>query len=112
MSIVESFKESFDFEGKKLRVYGNVDEPWFFGRDVSLILGYKEPKCSLRQHVDEEDRMDLRNIIDKWGVIHTPLKTFNKKELAAIYINELGLYSLILRSKLEGAKYFFLSKLI
>lgn len=40
------------------------------------------------------------------GVIHTHLKNFNKNELKTVYINESELYSLILRSKLKGAKKF------
>ena len=68
-------------------------EPWFVGKDVALALQYKEPQKAVRTHVDEEDR----------GVseIDTPSGT-QKMTI----INESGLYSLVLSSKLPGAKKF------
>jgi len=106
MSIIESLKDSFNFEGKKLRVYGNADEPWFCGKDVALILGYKDTSKSLRDNIDTDDKTIFDNLIGKVGVFDPHPKTFNKNELKTIYINESGLYSLILRSKLAGAKKF------
>ena len=74
------------------------NEPWFIGKDVAEILGYKNTSDALSKHVDEEDKMqiakyDLQNYID----IGTK---------GAVVINESGLYSLILSSKLPNAKKF------
>lgn len=68
-------------------------EPWFVGRDVAQALGYKEPTKAAREKVDPEDR----------GVskIDTP-----SGEQEMTIINESGLYSLVLSSKLPGAKKF------
>lgn len=68
-------------------------EPWFVGRDVARALGYKEPAKAAREKVDPEDR----------GVskIDTP-----SGEQEMTIINESGLYSLVLSSKLPGAKKF------
>ena len=68
-------------------------EPWLVGKDVAVALGYKEPTKATREKVDPEDR----------GVskIDTPSGT---QEMTII--NESGLYSLILSSKLPGAKKF------
>ena len=68
-------------------------EPWLVGKDVALALGYKEPTKAAREKVDPEDR----------GVskIDTPSGT---QEMTII--NESGLYSLVLSSKLPGAKRF------
>lgn len=67
--------------------------PWWVGKDVAAALGYKETAKAVREHVDEEDR----------GVskMDTPS---GKQELTVI--NESGLYSLILSSKLPTAKAF------
>lgn len=69
------------------------NEPYFVGKDVASILGYKEPRSAVSKKVDEEDR----------GVskIATPSGT---QEMTVI--NESGLYSLILSSKLPSAKKF------
>lgn len=68
-------------------------EPWFVGKDVAVALGYKEPTKAVRDRIDAEDR----------GVskIDTPSGT-----QAMTIINESGLYSLILSSKLPSAKKF------
>ena len=75
-------------------------EPWFVGKDVAEILGYEKPTKAISDHVDEEDKkMGPRNgapsIIDTLGRKQYP-----------VFINESGLYSLILSSKLPGAKRF------
>ena len=68
-------------------------EPWFVGKDVAAALGYKKPTDTVRKRVDEEDK----------GVskMETP-----SGEQEVIIINESGLYSLILSSKLPDAKAF------
>lgn len=73
------------------------NEPWFVGKDVADALGYKDSSDALRNHVDDEDK-----ILVKVGEIPT-LKISN---YGAYIINESGLYSLILSSKLPSAKKF------
>lgn len=69
------------------------NEPWFVGKDVAEALGYKDTPSAIRTHVDSEDK--------RVGEIPTP-----KGKQKPIIINESGLYSLILSSKLESAKKF------
>ncbi len=69
------------------------NEPWFVGKDVAEILGYERTADAVRTHVDEDDK--------GVGKIQTP---GGFQEM--IIINESGLYSLILSSKLESAKRF------
>ena len=68
-------------------------EPWFVGKDVAEALGYTNPLKAVRDHVDEEDK--------GVNVLETPggIQRF-------VCINESGLYSLVLGSKLESAKRF------
>lgn len=68
-------------------------EPWLVGKDVATALGYSNTKDALARHVDDEDRRGAR--------IPT---TSGAQEMTII--NESGLYSLILSSKLPGAKKF------
>lgn len=68
--------------------------PWFVGRDVTEILGYSNGSRDLNRHVDEEDRQNYRN------------GTLEKSNRGVTIINESGLYSLILSSKLPQAKAF------
>lgn len=71
------------------------DEPWFIGRDIAEVLGYTNTRDALANHVDEEDKTDGVAIRDSMG-----------REQRPVLINESGLYSLILSSKLESAKKF------
>ena len=70
-------------------------ETFFVGKDVAKALGYSNTRKALLDHVDNEDREDGVTIRDAIG-----------RKQPTIIINESGLYSLILSSKLEGAKTF------
>lgn len=83
----------FTFENQKVRTVTVDGEPYFAGKDVAIILGYGNPTKAIRTHVDEED---------KGGSI---LDTPGGKQRTTM-INESGLYSLILSSKLPSAKKF------
>lgn len=79
----------------KIRTVIIDNEPWFVGKDVAEILGYTNPRKSIIDHVDEEDKTDGVTIRDSIG-----------REQNPVCINESGLYSLILGSKLKSAKRF------
>ncbi len=69
-------------------------EPWFVGKDVAEALGYQKARNALSSHVEADDKKD--------ALIQGPL---GGRQTMTI-INESGLYSLILSSKLESAKAF------
>ena len=83
--------ESPDFG--KVRTMEINGEPWFVGKDVAEILGYTNPRKALIDHVDSEDK----------GV--TKCDTLGGTQEMTV-VNESGLYSLILSSKLPNAKEF------
>lgn len=86
--------QTFDFDGSGIRTLTIGDEPYFVGKDVAEVLGYERPTKAIQDHVDEEDK-DAVPIQDSIGRMQrTPV------------INESGLYSLILGSKLPEAKRF------
>lgn len=69
------------------------DEPWFVGKDVASVLGYSNPSKVLTDHVDPEDKLNndsLSSLGQRGGWL----------------INESGMYSLILSSKLPNARKF------
>lgn len=77
----------------KIRTVEIDGEPWFVGKDVAEVLGYQNPSKALSDHVDEEDKLNnetLSSLGQRGGWL----------------INESGLYSLVLSSKLPTAKAF------
>lgn len=80
-----------------IRAFMFEDEPWWVGKDIATALEYNNARKAVRDHVDDEDRQEARNVpLMGNGVMH-PM---------TILINESGLYSLILSSKLPSAKKF------
>lgn len=77
----------------KIRVIEQDGNPWFVGKDVAEVLGYADTFGAIKKHIDEEDKLLCQ--IDSAG---------QKRDVTLI--NESGLYSLILSSKLPLAKSF------
>lgn len=88
---------AFKYEEQQVRAIEKNGEPWFVGKDVAEILGYGNTKDALLNHVDEEDRVILQK---------SENTTFAIPNRGMTIINESGLYSLILSSKLPTAKEF------
>lgn len=83
----------FKFENKNVRTLQIDGEPWFVGKDVANVLGYQNGNRDVNRHVDEDDKT-----VTKCGT------SGGTQEMTVI--NESGLYSLILFSKLPSAKEF------
>ena len=83
----------------ELRTVEISGEPWFVGKDVAVALGYSDTTQAIRKNISDEDKMtrpgDAPSITDSFGRTQHP-----------VWINESGLYSLILSSKLPSAKEF------
>ena len=88
---LQVFKNEEFGEIRTLEIDG---EPYFVGKDVASVLGYAKPLNAISKHVDEDDSLK-RGLIDSLG-----------RTQQTIIINESGLYSLILSSKLPTAKKF------
>lgn len=80
----------------QVRIVQQNGEPWFVGKDIADILGYSNSSKAIPQHVDEEDRQKQ----------NLPTAQNGKLVAASWLINESGLYSLILSSKMPKAKEF------
>lgn len=92
-------------ENKQVQVFNNVkfgdvrvimqyEQPWFVGKDVASVLGYTNTRKALLDHVDNEDKNTVA------------IRDGNKGNPNQVIINESGLYSLIMSSKLPSAKQF------
>lgn len=86
---------NFEFDGNDVRTMQINGEAWFVGKDVATVLGYANSRDALAKHVDQEDKKDGVAIRDSIG-----------RNQQAVIINESGLYSLIISSKLPAAKKF------
>ena len=94
MSDIKTFEnENFG----AIRVIEKDSEPWFVGKDVAEVLGYSNASKAVIDHVDDEDKQFIMI-----GVADSR----NGNLVKTAIINESGLYSLILSSKLESAKKF------
>ena len=113
MRIIEKV---FHYEETWVPVIEYKDEIWFKAVTVATILRYKNTMKSIRDHVDPEDKRKLSELGPKTKQNEMdPLKSkqnesfwlktgpLERNEGNVIYINESGLYSLILHSKLESA---------
>lgn len=97
--------------GKELQIFSSPEfgevrttvidgEPWFVGKDVAMALGYSNTKDAIAKHVDDDDKkMGSQNA--------TPsIKDSLGRDQYPVFINESGLFSLVLGSKLPSAKKF------
>ena len=84
---------AFKYNEQQVRTIEKNGEPWFVGKDVAAILGYSDTADAVKKHVDPEDK----------GVGEMPTPGGKQR---IMLINESGLYSLILSSKLPTAKEF------
>ena len=106
MSIIEKV---FKYEVTELPVIKYEDEIWFKAVVVATILKYTNQRKAIRDHVDPEDKRKLSELMSKskrnelFRLKTDPLKG---NEGNSLYLSESGLYSLVLRSKLESAKEF------
>ena len=102
MSIIEKV---FHYEENEITVIKSKGEIWFRGKDIAKALGYKRPHKAVLDHVISGDKSNLEHL-QRGFQIGTPFKDTKNEQKKVIFINESGLYSLILQSKLESAKAF------
>lgn len=88
--------KTWKYESSEIRTIEKNGEPWFVAKDVAALLGYKNTKDAVSRHVDPEDSI-LNGV-----VIPDPIG----RDQTYRIINESGLYSLILSSKMPDAKKF------
>ena len=85
---------TWNFENNTVRTMVKDGEVFFVGKDVATILGYANPRKAIRDHVEEDDKRGNESF------------PHSKMAQNAVIINESGLYSLVLASKMPKAKKF------
>lgn len=90
--LIKAFQND-KFGNVRVVLIGEKQEPYFVGKDVAEALGYRDTADAIKKHVDKEDKL-TRQFAD------------SGQNRNMICINESGLYSLILSSKLPSAKEF------
>lgn len=91
--MIDNEIQIFNFENNEIRTLNIDDKPYFVGKDVADVLGYHNASDALKIHVADEDK----------GIVKCDTPS-GKQDL--IFINEAGLYSLILSSRTPNAKKF------
>lgn len=86
--------KTFNFDGNNVRTTVIGNEPYFVGKDVAEVLGYTKARNAIASHVDDDDKKEA------------PIQGALGGTQSMIVINESGLYSLILSSKMPTAKKF------
>ena len=91
-----------------VRIVQIDSEPWFVGKDVAEILGYRNPNEAIQDHVDSEDKFIRSQRGSEMLKLFSSLKDMQEKlgRQDNWFINESGVYSLIFGSKLPQAKEF------
>ena len=97
---MNDLQQIFKYQNMQVRTLQIDEIPWFVGKDVAEILGYSKPRNALTMHVDDEDK-----VIGVQNVTPYIVDTRGRKQYPTL-INESGLYSLVLSSKLPDAKKF------
>ena len=91
--MIDNKIQIFNFENNEIRALNIDGNPYFVGKDVADILEYQNGSRDINRHVDEEDKLTEQIVI-------------SGQNRDVILINESGLYSLILSSKMPNAKKF------
>ena len=101
MSIIEKV---FKYGETEHQVIKCKDDIWFRGKTLAEVLGYSNPLKPICMHIDSEDKEEMLELVYNGGAQNGHL--FGNVQKGTIYVNESGLYSLVLHSKLESAKEF------
>ena len=97
-------------KNQQVKLNGTIDDPYFCGRDVCDVLGYKNPKDAIYKFVDKEEKKTLKELgfaktsnPNSLGKINHNI-THNEGQVP--FISESGLYNLIIHSNAPFAKEF------
>ena len=103
-SIISLDNSRFNFKGLLVTIININNIIWFRGRDVAIILGYRDTANAINKHVTEKNKKTYLNL-QKLGLDKLPSPSFCD-DVKTMYINESGLYQLIMKSKMKLAKGF------
>ncbi|CCA61467.1 anti-repressor Ant [Diadromus pulchellus ascovirus 4a] len=104
----KTLNDAFSFEDNTVKMVGTLDQPWFRAKDVLKVLGYSEDKTTIKnrvhRQVPDKYKRSLGEIYKRGP--HRGDHPVNGNEAKEVYINEPGLYRLIMRSNKPNAQPF------
>ena len=101
MSIIEKV---FKYGETELSIFKCKDDIWFRGKTLVEVLGYSNPLKAIHMHIDSEYKKEMSELVYKGGAHNG--HSFRNVQRETIYVNESGLFALILRSQLESTRAF------
>jgi len=102
-TIIDLYQDIYKYNGNPIELFRLNNEIWFKGKSIAVILGYNDHRHALSEHVDDTERIkyeDLYKLLLKDETFKPPT---NSIQPHTIFINQAGLFSLIMSSKLESA---------
>ena len=99
-----TIEKVFKYGETELSVIKCKDDIWFRDKKLAEVLGYSNPLKATCTHIDSEDKEEMSELVHKRGAQNG--HPFRNVQQGTNYVNESGLYSLVLHSKLESAKEF------
>lgn len=103
MSIVKQVYQTATGEEELTIVVDEFNDFWFLGVVIAKILGYKNPNNVVNSKVDVSYKKAYKNLMTN---AHTDFRYADSLQASTMFLNEFGLYQLIMSSKLEAAKQF------
>ena len=94
----------FDYNNENIIIYNVEDEIYFKAKDVAKILEYRNTRDAINKHVDDEDKKTMIELGSRNSRL--PYETRINEDPQTIFINESGLYTLIIKSNKPEAKQF------
>ncbi|CCA61455.1 anti-repressor Ant [Diadromus pulchellus ascovirus 4a] len=103
----KTLNDAFSFDDNSVKMVGTLDQPWFRAKDVLKVLGYSDEKDAMKKHIQRyvPEKYKRSYEIINGGDFGSP-HPINGNEAKEVYINEPGLYRLIMRSNKPNAQPF------
>ncbi len=107
---IEDETKLYSFNNIQLSIIGSYEEPWFVGKEIATLLGYKDTKQAMQMHIDDSEKKTAKalreNIQKNSDVGSTSQSILQKMNWQTVLISEFGLYELIFNSHMPIAKDF------
>lgn len=102
MEFIQLFNNVIYFQNSEINfIIDKYNNPWFYAKNVLLALDYKDPKSAIKEIIKKENKEHIVNIYPSYK------QTFGTSmQPKTVFINEFGLYDLMLKSKLPKAEKF------
>lgn len=105
-TLIDIYKGIYSYEGSSLTIIKESNNVLFKGKEIAQLLEYKNTKKALFDHVDDIDKITYEKIHEKLGNVLLPQISDKFNNPKTIFINQNGLFDLVIKSKMKKAKEF------